>query len=169
MFSVSCLQCYSCVREDEPDALQYCALPSSGLGNNAVVNCSSDENHCTIVKTIFKDGSVATFRRSCAVDGQCPKTECTGPADGQVVCKSCCEKNLCNKGKGPTPAELSGASSLTLMRGVYVSGAFLACFLCKVIITWTQASDVLVLVHFRCNAILASSFLFCIRRSRTVH
>ena len=137
MFSVSCLQCYSCVREDKSGALQYCAFNSSGLGNNMVRNCSDIENRCTIVKTILKDGSVTTFRRSCVVDGrdQCPETECTEPADGQVVCKSCCEENLCNKGKGPTPAELSGASSLTLMRGLYMFGAFLVCFLCKVIIT----------------------------------
>ena len=133
MFSVSCLQCYSCVREDESDALQYCALPSSGLGNNMVVSCSSDKNRCTIVKTILNDGSVTTFRRGCVKE--CSE-KCTKPdAVGTVICESCCEEDLCNKGKGPTPAELSGASRLTLMRGLYVFGAFLVCFLCKVIIT----------------------------------
>ena len=54
LFSVSCLQCYSCVREDMPDALQHCALypPLEWVIFNAIVNCSSGQNNCLISKII---------------------------------------------------------------------------------------------------------------------
>ena len=124
-FVVYSLQCYSCTLEDNPDALKHCELPKSGLGYNTVVNCSSGEDRCTIVKTFRKDATVTTFRRSCSAVGSC-SNKCASPdSDGTAVCYSCCEDDLCNKGEGPKASEVSGTSRLTITMGLFMSGGFL--------------------------------------------
>lgn len=123
MFS---LKCYSCVREDNPDALKYCAIANaSSLGNNRVTTCSALEDSCAIVKTIRKDGSVTTFRRGCMMAKTCKKGCAEPTADGEAVCGSCCEEDLCNKGEGPKASELSGTSRITIIRGQCMLGSFL--------------------------------------------
>ena len=92
---------------------------------------------------------MTTFRRACVAERECPEKKCSKPDErGTVVCKSCCEKDLCNKGEGPTPptrspisspaieaigqTTQSGSSKFPLIKGLYMFGAFLACFLvCK--------------------------------------
>ena len=121
---VSSLQCYSCVGEDNPDPLKFCQVSApSALGNNKEVNCSSEEDRCAITKTIQKDGKVKTFSRLCAMSSNC-MTKCSSPdADGAVICKSCCEDDFCNKGEG----EQSGASRITIAKGVYMIAGILFC------------------------------------------
>ena len=125
-FTVFSLQCYRCVREDKPDALKYCEISTSAsIGNNKIVNCSSGQDRCTIVKAILKDRTVTTFRRDCTTAGKCSE-KCSSPdSKGSVVCRSCCEEDLCNKGEGPKASELSGTSRITITRGLYMLGAFL--------------------------------------------
>ncbi|KAL9965137.1 hypothetical protein ACROYT_G028893 [Oculina patagonica] len=118
------LQCYKCVREDKPDADKYCEISSSSLGNNQIENCTSDNTRCIITKTVKKD-SVTQFRRDCGKEEGCTN-KCTDPdAEGTVICKSCCEEDLCNKGIGPKPAELSGTSRIMMIRSLYALGGFL--------------------------------------------
>ena len=128
-FSVSSLQCYRCVREDEADALKHCDLPTSSLGNNEIVNCTDADYRCAIVKTILKDGSVTTFRRSCSATEAC-LSKCSDPdSEGKVVCGSCCDEDLCNKGEGPKASELSGASTIITIRALFMLGYFLTVWL----------------------------------------
>lgn len=125
LFSASSLQCYKCIREDVPNgADKYCEIPSSSLGNNSIVNCSSGKNRCIITKTIQKDNSVTQFLRDCGKDEGC-KNECTADSEGVNVCKSCCKDDLCNKGDGPKAAEQSGTSRIAMTRGLSALGSFL--------------------------------------------
>ena len=121
---VSSLQCYSCVSEDNPNSLKFCQVAApSALGNNKEVNCSSEEDRCAITKTIQKDGTVKSFSRLCAKSSNC-RTKCSSPdAEGTVICKSCCEEDFCNKGEG----EQSGASRITIARGLYMIAGILFC------------------------------------------
>ena len=139
LFSVSGLHCHSCSREDNTDALQYCALNSSALGNNANVTCSSDETKCVISKRILGNGTVFFFTRKCAEDNQCSNPGCLGPDEnGEYHCKSCCGGDLCNNGTGPKPETTqstpaveaqSGSSRIPLISGLCMFGSFLVCFL----------------------------------------
>jgi len=125
---VSSLRCYSCVSEDNPDSLKICQVSApSALGNNKEVNCSSEEDRCAITKTIQKNGTVTTFNRLCAKSSNC-MTKCSSPnAEGTVICGSCCEEDFCNKGEGPKSDVQSGASRITMARGLYMIGGILFC------------------------------------------
>ncbi|KAJ7373440.1 Ly6 PLAUR domain-containing protein [Desmophyllum pertusum] len=124
----SCLQCYHCVREDEPHADKYCEISNSSLGNNTPVNCSAGEERCQIVKTILKDSSVTLFKRMCAKEEDCTNKCSDADAEGRVICNTCCDKDMCNKGVGPKAAEQSGTSRITVMRAMYTLGGFLVWF-----------------------------------------
>ena len=126
--TVSSLQCYECVRENNPDSLKFCQVSTpSALGNNKEVNCSSEQDRCAITKTIQKDGTVTTFSRLCVKSSEC-RTKCSSPdADGTVICKSCCEEDFCNKGEGPKSDIQSGAFMITMARGLYMIGGILFC------------------------------------------
>lgn len=129
----SCLQCYSCVREDKPDAGEFCKFPSSSeLGENTIVNCSEGQNRCMITKMTQDNNEVKLFKRECAKEGDCSNS-CTDPDEQMkdVVCDSCCEEDLCNKGEGPVPeaAKKSGASRIAVIRGLYTIAGSLLWFL----------------------------------------
>ena len=141
LFSVSGLKCYKCSREDNTDALQYCALNSSALGNNVnITPCSSDHTKCVISKTILGNGTVFSFIRKCAQDNQCLKSSCPGRnKNGKYDCTSCCGGDLCNNGTGPTPSPApettqstppvqSGSCRIPLISGLCMFGSFLVCF-----------------------------------------
>lgn len=124
-----CLQCYSCVREDNPDADEYCkVLLSNGLGNNTVQNCSAEENSCRIDKIIREDKKITLFKRQCAKAEDCTN-KCSKPDGtiGDIICDLCCEGNLCNKGQGPTPE--SGALRVAVMNGFCTIGVFFVWFI----------------------------------------
>ena len=125
-----CLQCYQCSREDDNDALEYCALPSPPeLGNNTKINCSAGEDHCQITKRFTKEKSVDLFTRKCA-EGKCTN-DCSKPAEnGKIICDICCEEDLCNEGEGPKEAsQKSGTSRIQMMRGLSLVGLLLRWFL----------------------------------------
>ena len=105
-------------------------LQPSVLGNNTIVNCSASEDRCLIEKTILKDDTVTLFKRGCTKAEVCTNT-CTDPdaTIGDIVCDSCCEEDLCNKGEGPKEARKSGTSRIAVMKGLYAIGGFLAWFL----------------------------------------
>ena len=123
--SGSCLQCYSCVFEN--DAGEFCKSLSSGLGHNAIKNCSANENSCRIDKIVQQDKKITFFKRKCAKAEDCTN-KCSDPdgTNGDIICDMCCEENLCNKGEGPT-AE-SGALKIAVMSSCYTIGVFFVWF-----------------------------------------
>lgn len=127
----SSLQCYSCDREDNPDAEEFCKFPStSELGKNAIVNCSESQNWCKITKTIQDNNKVTLFKRECSKEEDC-SDDCTDPDEQiqDVICNSCCNEDLCNKGEGPEAAKKSGTSRIAVMMGLYTIAGFLSWFL----------------------------------------
>lgn len=127
----SCLQCYSCDREDNSDAEEFCKFPStSELGKNAIVNCSKSQNRCQITKTIQDNNKVTLFKRECSKEEDC-SNGCTDPDEQiqDVICNSCCSVDLCNKGEGPEAAKKSGTSRIAVMMGLYTIAGFLSWFL----------------------------------------
>lgn len=127
----SCLQCYSCDREDNSDAEEFCKFPStSELGKNAIVNCSKSQNRCQITKTIQDNNKVTLFKRECSKEEDCTD-DCTDPDEQiqDVICNSCCKEDLCNKGEGPEAAKKSGTSRIAVMMGLYTIAGFLSWFL----------------------------------------
>lgn len=128
--TVSCLQCYECVREDNKDAEKYCALSSaSELGNNTKVNCSAVKDRCLIQKRI-KGKSIDMFKRKCVKESDCTNN-CSPPNEAGVrICDSCCDKDLCNTGEGPTGApQTSGSSGIHMILGLSLVGPLLIWFL----------------------------------------
>ena len=123
--SGSCLQCYSCVFEN--DAGEFCKSLSSGLGHNAIKNCSANENSCRIDKIVQQDKKITFFKRKCAKAEDCTN-KCSDPdgTNGDIICDMCCEENLCNKGEGPT-AE-SGALKIAVMSSCYTIGVLFVWF-----------------------------------------
>ena len=124
--SGSCLQCYSCVFEN--DAGELCKSLPSRLGQNAIKNCSVKENACRIDKVVQQDKNITFFKRECAKAEDCTNS-CSDPdgTNGKIICDMCCEENLCNKGEGPT-AE-SGAFKIAVMSSCYTIGVFFVWFL----------------------------------------
>ena len=123
--SGSCLQCYSCVFEN--DAGELCKSLPSRLGQNAIKNCSVKENACRIDKVVKQDKKITFFKRKCAKAEDCTN-KCSDPdgTNGDIICDMCCEENLCNKGEGPT-AE-SGALKIAVMSSCYTIGVFFVWF-----------------------------------------
>lgn len=123
-----CLQCYSCERDDNPDVEEFCKFPStSELGNNTIKNCSESSNRCQIRKVIQANNKVTLFKRECAEEENC-FDGCTDPDEEKqdVVCESCCDEDLCNKGEGPEEAKKSGTSRIAVMMGIYTVAGFLS-------------------------------------------
>lgn len=66
-----------------------------------------------ITKMTQDNNEVTLFKRECAKEGDCSNS-CTDPDEQMkdVVCDSCCEEDLCNKGEGPVPEAAKNARSI---------------------------------------------------------
>lgn len=85
-----------------------------------------------ITKMTQDNNEVTLFKRECVKEGDCSNS-CTDPDEQMkdVVCDSCCEEDLCNKGEGPVPeaAKKSGASRIAVIRGLCTIAGSLSWFL----------------------------------------